>query len=677
MDDVPQDELEELVSYHLIQNPWSKIQLRTVDIYGWIDTLDETNNKPRGYKRETLLRNEERFYPVKNTDDGRYIIVDEPESDLLRKDVIDSRKFAPFFYREYFDIYDLKFSDFEFYFDRSFEGSDDLYYVNAKIISDEIKAENGFVYIIDQVVDPLKNAYQILEGDKGNSQYSKYLELVNLFTEFEYNDQKTKQQPGADLGLVVDSLFDLSYPDLVFDLANEKTQPPSGTFGLPENVTIRYHHGVLAPTNEAFDKLIDEFINVPGGFGSLEKSPLNIKRIIANAHMSANAVYLSDLSRGFYNGENDLITINIDEVVHKEYGSNCSFLGLDDPIVPNAFNSVTGPVYLQPGFSRCMYAIEQSGLLPALKRQNNTYLLFVESVFNLKEDSSLIYNEIKEEFYLFQIQPSGDVDRYNLNKASLRTLLLNHVAVDIPKGIARKEFIPNLAGNYLCFNNETGEVAGTDVTTVGYKGTEIRANFPSQISQGAINGETYEIENWFSFKATNLYTTIQSSYPTFYSLMKRAGLVQAAEYKFNFISDSEFYTVFIPTDEALTEANVSALPNKELKELLLLHFIQGHIIFTDGNKNPGYYDSMRSKPSTNEFIAEFTKLYIKPGPDYILFRGMNGADYEEVAESERTNIITGIVQESDEAAPVYPSIFNNAVIHEIDRVLLINELDTN
>ena len=184
VEDVPDGNLEKLVSYHLIQNPWSKIQLRTVDVYGWIDTLDESNNKPRGFKRETLLRNEERFYPVKSVDEGRYIIVDESESDLLRKVATDSRKFAPFFYREYFDIYDLGSDDYAFYFDRPFEGGDELYFANAKIISNEIKAENGFVYIIDQVVDPLQNAYQIMEDESGDYQYTKFLELVNLFPDF-------------------------------------------------------------------------------------------------------------------------------------------------------------------------------------------------------------------------------------------------------------------------------------------------------------------------------------------------------------------------------------------------------------------------------------------------------------------------------------------------------------
>ena len=125
--------------------------------------------------------------------------------------------------------------------------------------------------------------------------------------------------------------------------------------------------------------------------------------------------------------------------------------------------------------------------------------------------------------------------------------------------------------------------------------------------------------------------------------MKKAGLVIEREYRFSFISNNEFYTVFIPTDEALVAADASSLTNKELEELILLHFIQGHIMFTDGNKDPGYYETMRIKPSTNEFTSDFTKIFIEPGPDIIIFKGKDGSDFAEIEESERTNLLTGII----------------------------------
>ena len=58
-----------------------------------------------------------------------------------------------------------------------------------------------------------------------------------MFPEFIYNENKTFDQPGAEQGLTVDSLFDLTYPALTFNITGEMTRAPTGTFGLPGYVT--------------------------------------------------------------------------------------------------------------------------------------------------------------------------------------------------------------------------------------------------------------------------------------------------------------------------------------------------------------------------------------------------------------------------------------------------------
>ena len=324
VNDIPDSELSRIAKYHLVQNPWSKLQLQALDIYGWIDTLDINNNEPKGFKRETLLFDKNRKYGVAGYESTsrvrKNIIVDTLQTSWSRRVITDSRKFAPIFFKQYFDIYDLVSADYEFYFGRPLSSSD-IFYANAKIISDEIFAENGFVYLVDQVVMPLKNGYQILADNEKND-FTDFLDLVNLFPEFNYNEQETFDQPGADEGLSVDSLFDLTYPDLTFDINAEKTNPPRGTTGLPQNVTIRYHHGLMAPTNQALSEFLDEYIKIPNGWGSIDGAPEHIKRIIINSNMSINPIYQTDFTEGFYNGELDIVRLNEASIVQKEFGSN-------------------------------------------------------------------------------------------------------------------------------------------------------------------------------------------------------------------------------------------------------------------------------------------------------------------------------------------------------------------
>mgnify|MGYP005620147089 CR=1 FL=1 len=674
VEDIPHKELTDLVKFHILQNAWSKIQLRSLDVFGWIDTLDVNNNKPRGFKRETLLKDQNRKFGWEEFEEDRIRIIDTLNTSRLRRVLTDSRKYAPVFFREYLNIYNLKSDDYEYYFNRPFEGSGDLYFANAKITSDEIFSENGFVYIVDQVVEPLKNAYQILEEGNGSASYSRYLELVNHFPSFSYNEQETFRQPGAQEGLEVDSLFELTYPELIFNINNERTKAPSGVVGLPENVTYRYHHGLIAPTDEAFEELIDEYIRIPNGWGSLDGAPIHIKRIIANTHMAINPVYPSDFSRGFYNGDFDLVQLDQEHIIQKEFGSNTTFIGLDKAIVPRAFSGVTGPVYLQQGFSKVMYAIEQAGLLPALKRQNREYMLFVESDANTRVDSSLIYNQVTETFSVFMISPGTVPQRYTLNQNDLRILLMNHVAIQQPRGIARKEFLPNLAGNYIIVNNETGEVSGTAATTRGYRGISTVQEFPKILSADADNGIAWEINNWFSFSATSIYNRIQGNYPKFHSLLNQAGLALNQQFRYSFLSNNEFYTIFVPSDEAIDNLDVSSMTQEELQRLVMLHFVQGELIFTDGVKPAGYYETTRVDEKSTPFSTVYTQLYVEPGIDVIRFRNKDGSVFTEVEESASTNLLTGVNLGSGQE--VFSNVFNNAVIHQIDRVLTVNEVDT-
>jgi uncharacterized surface protein with fasciclin (FAS1) repeats len=677
VDDIPLADLTRIVKYHIIQNPWSLQQLRSLDIYGWIDSTDINNDEPKGFKRETLLKEKNRKYGVTQNFEQDDIIVDTLASPWYRRQATDSRKFAPLFYKEYFSIYHLNVSDYAFYFGRSFEQASDMYYANGRIIKGDIFAENGFVHIIDRVVDPLRNAYQIMNSQSGGYSYKKFLDMVNTFPSFTFDENKTLDQPGASEGKQVDSLFNISYPELAFDIINEKTKAPAGTTGLPSDVTIRYHEGLIAPTDAAFDDFIAKYISGPGKWGSLRETPHHIRRMMVNSGMASGPVYPTDLTRGFYNGENDLITVDPSTVVQKEFGSNCTFMGVNKMIVPRAFSSVTGPIYLERGYSRIMYAIEASGLLPALKRENEHYMLFAESDANLALDSSLVYfaptTTIPARFATY-LTTGNPPTRINLSTNDLRILVLNHIGLESPVGLARKEFIKNLAGNFIIVNNQTHEVSGMTATTYGYQGVDIVHVIPQEMNFTPDNGHTYDISNWFNFSASTLFLKISTTYPNFHALLKKAGLTKDKEYRYTFISDNDNYSVFVPNDAALAAYRTDTLTTDELKKFLLMHFVTGNMIFTDGKMASGYYETSRIDEKSTPYTTIYTKIHIQPGIDVIDFPAKEGGNYLRVNESDKTNIITA--RNVGTGTEAYPNILSNAVIHEIDKVLLYNQVDT-
>lgn len=678
--DIPKSEVLNLVKYHLVQNPWSKKQLESLDIFGWIDTLDLNNNLPKGYKRQTLLLEKNKKYGItysrykmQNSNLNRTNIIDTTQTTWQRYVFTDSRKYAPIFFKKYFDIYGLSTNDYSFYFDRQFENANDLYYCNGRIISDEIFAENGFVYKIDRVVKPLKNGVELLT-DKGNPySYRSFYNLINQFAEMYYNEQETYKQPGADQGLKVDSLFNLTYPQLVFDINSEKTEAPKGSVGLPSNVTIRYQQGIVAPTDEAFNQLVSQYLIGINNWGSLEDAPENIKRIIVNSCLSINPIYLTDVQKGFLNGESDIIKIDESSIIQKDYGSSCTFIGVNKPIIPRAFNSVAGPVYLQKGFLKVMLAIENAGLLPALKRKDANYSFFVEPDNLTSTDSSLFYNSLTKRFSVITLFP--DRKETILTVADLRNLLLNHIGLDQPKGIAKKEFIKNMAGNYLIFDNVTKEVKGTVPTTFGYNGSTIKNIIPNKISTNSDNGSTYEIDNWFNFGSSSLFMTISSKFPKFHSLLKKAGLTNDNLYTYKFISTSKNYTVFVPNDSVLNMTNTNTMSAMELENFLLMHFIQGEMIFTDGNTQSGYFETCRVDESSTPFKTVYTKIKIEPGIDKITIPSKNDFPLIVVNESPTSNLLTSTKLVTSFPG-AYPSLTTTGVVHEIKNALFLNQVDT-
>jgi uncharacterized surface protein with fasciclin (FAS1) repeats len=664
---IPKPELERIVKFHILQNAWSKLQLQSLDIYGWIDKEDPNNNKPRGYKRQTILKDENKKYWV-YSDKGIVSVVDSANSNSYRKVFKQSRKYAPIFFNEYFPINKLSPSDYEFYFNRPFE-SGNIYYCNAKIVSNEIYAENGFVYKVDRVVAPMLNAEQFLEKTHEGESYKDFLGLVQLFPGFSINLEETYKQVEAKEGLQFDTLYNMTYTDISFDLHEENTGPNTNV----SNYTTRYHNALLAPTDEAFRKFIDEVLTAASGYprwSSYKAVPKEIKKIIANTHLALNPVYRTNIMEGFENGEGDIIRVEETDIVRKGYGSNCTFLGLNKVIVPRAFSSVAGPVYLRPGFSTFMYAIESAKMLPALKLREANYSFYIVPDLSLQADSSLeiVWDDVTTNRYRFRTfnRSSEKFEYISINNLSKK--ILNQVGTSVPTGVPRKEFIENLAGNYIVVNNEDHSVKGGGNSVFGYLGDSIIAIRPVPMEEPTDNGRTYRVDSWFSPPRIDMYSRL-TSYPKFLELMTKAGLYDAKTYSFTFLTEGEFYTIFIPTNKALTDYGADKLSVAELGKLIRYHFVKGEMIFTDGKRPSGKYETLRLDETSTPFQTRYSLLNIRTGIDEIEILDKNGNPYVTIGENEgATNIF--IATDADNVSDSPYDFITTGVIHEVDKVLV-------
>src|SRR4030042_811729 len=131
IEDIPVKELDAIIRYQIIYNAWTKRQFQTLDVSGWIDPDNELS-EPRAYKRATLFYEENKSFPAKRFG-SYYRIVDSTESTSNKIAYTEFNKYCPIFFQEFFNVYDLNYNDYEFYFNRSFDPGK-IYFAGAEII---------------------------------------------------------------------------------------------------------------------------------------------------------------------------------------------------------------------------------------------------------------------------------------------------------------------------------------------------------------------------------------------------------------------------------------------------------------------------------------------------------------------------------------------------------------
>lgn len=634
-----------LVKYHILQMPWSIDQLQTLSTRGWINMNDVSNNKPTAFKRKTLLREPNKEYKIQRflSGDDPYDIILPNTSTSSEKRIVFSNtpKYAPLFFDGFMNASKLSSSDYSFYFNRAYEPGQ-IYYANAKVTGEELFAENGFIYTVDQVVEPLKNAEQILE----DGPYSDFLQLVHNFSVFQFNQQATLSQEGADQGLEVDDLYDLKYSSLEIAIHNELV----GT----ANQTYENHNALLAPTNEAMSEFFNTYFR---SYGSNWSSvPRVIQQLFVEAHMASEPVYEKDIYNGFYNGINDIVDNSDIEIEEAIFGSNCTFIGLKKAIVPKYLSSVSASLILNPSLNSFFNAYQSVGLLSALKDKNSDFSVFYIDDNSLSIDSTLfVFGSTGSRTMLMAYDHAQEKliplmgGEY---RGPFRRKLMGHIGIQPLLGQAKREFIETIDGRHIVVQNDT--VSGGVSSEFGLNtGRDTTVVFSEITTSNITNGRVFRCNGWLKFPTTNTYRHLAGT--KFVSLLNKAGMASTLNERVTFMNEFERYTIFVPSDSALTSVNADSLSIDELKDLLSFHIVKGEFIFTDGRQPMGAYLTLNNK-----------RINLDPRPDNLLILDANNnIYYDQLVLSNRSNLMGMFSQDISE---MYYS--TNAVVHHINKVIM-------
>jgi uncharacterized surface protein with fasciclin (FAS1) repeats len=141
----------------------------------------------------------------------------------------------------------------------------------------------------------------------------------------------------------------------------------------------------------------------------------------------------------------------------------------------------------------------------------------------------------------------------------------------------------------------------------------------------------------------------------------------------SFLVEGAYYTVFVPSEEALLNSGADTLAIADLQQFLKYHFIRGERLWTDGSMPEGRYETLRVDESSSESQTRYSSLNIETGYDYINILKDDNSLYCAIPEAEeKTNSMAAFCIVEKDAGP--HDYIITGVIHEIDSVLMKDQL---
>ena len=562
VEDIPEEELEGIVYYHIIFWAYSKFML----LYG-LGVQDVTiEYSPLDFKKPT-----------------RYIPPTTIEYDTLgrRYNIYHEPKFIPVYSDELFaELEEDASVNYSFLYPGSVFGG--FHIDRAEVVEHDVPAQNGWIHKIDKVLIPPDNHDQILEK---RDEFSLYRELLEQNTFYQYSSSYTTAQDNegdVDEDGELDSLF--LKMNSIF---------PFGTSLDIENVSYNGGQNILtlfAPTNQALnDFLMDQTTGYP--------SINHIGEYWINWYL-AHYIGINYWPSGFSSLTEDwtwdltssLVDCNLTEgdIHYSQMASNGPFCGINKYFLPKIFESIARPIY-----------------------GNSEYEWFCNMLVFYLADRLL--NEADLEFTLFAptntaIQKAGYIFRggisgyglygpdpfYPISRKEATDIVNSHIIFgelsmsDFEAGT----FIETSQSTFLAVEQD-GIYAGGDVT-------------PSKIGDSEIvsgKGIVYKIDRMLVAPNTSIFEIISDpatypQYQKFYQLCYESGLMvldsDNRPTSLDNVSVGTYYSCFIPSNEALESgiANGSIPAEADsIQQFLRYHFVEG-VFFPDGEKS-GIFNTTR------------------------------------------------------------------------------------
>lgn len=546
VNDIPHSQLDKLVGFHLLFYAFNKEAFE--------------DYKPNGI--ESVNKYKGMFYKFRTKSRDSVSVEYDASTGQYHK-LIHYDRFLPVFSYNLFNSNNIDAkSNYEFFYPNStWTGSNGFNVSNASVKEYAIVSDNGYVYTIDKVLDPLETVYTNLKND---ANYSQFLNAYERFATYQYDATATTDYGNGD------SLYAKSYSNVLPSIASEW---PVSSYQFLASLSYGAHN-VFAPDNSA----TQAFFNKYWAPYYTEITKVNFEPMLAflQNHVYSNTILFpqqieSDTVKSTYRTP---IEFDRSAVQKKSICVNGSIYGLNQVVVPPMFQKVTAPMYCDPKYNLILDMMKNASYIPTLISDATKFRVFypsndmILSYTNLDGKSMNYVNTNTLKYGAQELQIDGDNGPVAMSVNQKKTFAGAHIATDLisSKGT---EAVYRTLQPYNYIYTKGNKVYSSALYNLGVDSkvptlTKIEGAWDNGEAY-ALNGETASalVPESNQFKSLTT-TTAPTDLKTFIAYMTAAGFTSATP-PYSFLQGERFIVLIPPAASLL--AGYNALPSKTTEKV--------------------------------------------------------------------------------------------------------------
>lgn len=617
-----------IVRYALVYNAYREDQLIDYQKPGGADTS-------MAFKRQTA------YYDWVYKENGKVVVAANRNGSYAAND--NNYKYIPYFITGFLAANGLSALDYNFFYQNTpFTGFN---VADANVIKANIPAENGIIHVINKVILPLPNLEQYLST---NPQYSEFKSLLDRLVRYQSNGSLTQRYQA--LTGSTDSVYVKLYDASLAFSPNNENYMLSGTDAQTNGWTL------VVPTNDVLKAYEQKILRY---YKTFDAAPPSVLLTLLNAHMWQQCLWPSKL-KNTVNSESEPPTFTLANVIDRKVCSNGFFYGINTVQDANEFRCIYAAAFLNPVYSLMTRALDQDGIKFSIINPSVHYTMFMISDQAFR-NNGYDYNENMSSW---AYQAPGASVQYGSGPQS-RVFRILETSVFITNNgelndLSGEGIVEAWNGEYIRYKNNTIWASGNadDGTVIHIDSAETYYNGKVYYTDGMLKFTEHTV----GYHIQQLANTDPNDFGYFYQYLSNSVIWQPSTQTILGMTPGTFYTVFIPTNQAISNA---------VKKGLL-----------PGNTSTGMPNFRPSNPDDQQKVINFIYYHIlnkntvvpdgkKSGSFQTLYQTIDGNPTFITINNQLNNM--QLIDQVGNTANVNVNISNNlsdrTVIHSIDKVL--------